>query len=356
MHIARQEIIQAIERNRASLAEAVVARQFELQHDLASRYGEHGWSKCVQDVDYHLLYLAEGGRASSPVLFADYVAWAKVLLNELNIPANDLRISLECLRDTLKVELSSDAQAIVAETVEAGLMQLAQPSESGSFLLQGAPLHTLARDYLQALLHGDRRAASQMVLAAVQQGTPVKDIYLHVFQPSQHEIGRLWQTNQISVAQEHYCTAATQLVMSQLYPYVFAGEKIGRRLIACCVGGELHEIGIRMVADFFEMEGWDTYYLGANTPTDSILRSIAERQVDILAISATMTFHIGKVTELIERVQSSQVGKAIKILVGGYPFNISRGLWQQAGADGYAVDAAGAIFEANRLITAQRGP
>jgi methanogenic corrinoid protein MtbC1 len=27
---------------------------------------------------------------------------------------------------------------------------------------------------------------------------------------------------------------------------------------------------MRMVADFMEMEGWDTYYLGANTPTESV--------------------------------------------------------------------------------------
>ena len=113
-----------------------------------------------------------------------------------------------------------------------------------------------------------------MILQAVEQGSPVKDIYQRVFQPTQHEIGRLWQTNQISVAQEHYCTAATQLAMAQLYPYTFSAERSGRRLVAACVSGELHEIGARIVADLFEMAGWDTYYLGANTPTRSAWRTI----------------------------------------------------------------------------------
>jgi len=57
--------------------------------------------------------------------------------------------------------------------------------------------------------------------------------------------------NEVSVAQEHYCTAATQLIMSQLYPHIFAGEKTERTLIATCVAGDLHEIGIRMVSDLF---------------------------------------------------------------------------------------------------------
>ena len=46
-------------------------------------------------------------------------------------------------------------------------------------------------------------------------------------------------------------------------------------MVATCIGGELHEIGIRMVADFFEMEGWDTYYLGANTPADAVVAELS---------------------------------------------------------------------------------
>ena len=63
------------------------------------------------------------------------------------------------------------------------------------------------------------------------------------------EVGRLWQMNRLSVAQEHYVTAATQLIMSQLYPLVFRTARRDRRIVAACVGGELHELGVRMVAD-----------------------------------------------------------------------------------------------------------
>lgn len=350
MKAEHREILQAIDEHRKALAEEAVSRHYELQPELAVRYGPGGRAKCLQDLDYHLLYLAEAIGASSPSLFADYVEWAKVLLAGFNIPENDLAVNLNCLQEALQKKVSADAGRIVKDYIEEGTAKLAQPLKSDSFIKEDSPLHFLAQDYLQALLRSDRRAASQMVIEAVQQGTSVKDIYLHVFQPSQQEIGRLWQTNQISVAQEHYCTAATQLVMSQLYPYIFAGDKIGRRLVASCVGGELHEIGIRMVADFFEMEGWDTYYLGANTPAESILQSIEERQADVLAFSATMTFHLSKVSQLIDKVRASEVSRDMKILVGGYPFNVSPGLWQQVGADGYAADAQQAIDEANRLL------
>ena len=204
------------------------------------------------------------------------------------------------------------------------------------------------------------RDGSRLILDALERGDAIQDIYLHVFQPVQREVGRLWQTNQVHVAQEHYITAATQLIMSQLYPYVFGAKRRGRRVVAACVGGELHEIGMRMVADFFEMEGWDTYYLGANTPKRAILHAIDEQQPDVLALSATMTFHISDVTGLIARVRahtraqtSSRAAARPYILVGGYPFVLSPDLWERVGADGYARDAQEAVAVANQWMDGQ---
>jgi MerR family transcriptional regulator, light-induced transcriptional regulator len=216
---------------------------------------------------------------------------------------------------------------------------------------EAQPLGLLASQYLKALLRAERQPAHQLILEAVAAGTSVKDIYLHVFQRTQHEIGRLWQLNQITVAQEHYCTAATQLIMSQLYPHIFSTERNNRRLVTTCVSDELHEIGLRIVSDFFEMEGWDTFYLGANTPTRSIIQMIADHQPDLLAISATMTFHVQRVAELIAAVRSSEAGRKLKIMVGGYPFNIEPDLWRQVGADASAPDALAAVAIANQLVT-----
>ncbi len=190
-------------------------------------------------------------------------------------------------------------------TLPTSLEKLEQTSPTlPTYLESDAPLTDLAQDYLRLLLQGERRLASSLILDAVEAGARVKDIYVHVFQRTQREIGRLWQMNRLTVAQEHYCTAATQLIMSQLYPQVFAAERIGHRAVVACVGGELHELGARMVADFFEMEGWDAYYLGANTPADSVLRTLEEREAEVLAISATMTFHVSAVADLVAQVRA----------------------------------------------------
>jgi methanogenic corrinoid protein MtbC1 len=340
---------QAIHNQRQMLAEAIVTRQYELQPEIWQPYGDAGREKSVRDVMYHLSYLAEAMAASDPLLFTDYVAWVKVLFVGLNFPDQVLATTLRCIRHVLQEMLPEELKAIADEYIGAGLRQLPQtPSVLPTFIRQDAPWADLATGYLNALLRGERHVASRLILDAVDQGVSIKDIYLYVFQPSQHEIGRLWQLNRVSVAQEHYCTAATQLIMSQLYPHIFATERIGRRLVTTCVGDELHEIGIRMVADFFEMEGWDTYYLGANTPMESIVRTITERDADILGVSATITFPVSAVADLIANVRASE---AAKILVGGYPFNVALDLWRKVGADGCAHDAQEAVELANRLVT-----
>lgn len=348
-----QSTSQTLRTNQGALALAIVSRHYGLQPAEWQAYGNTGRQKSLRDASYHLDYLSEAIANDAPALFADYVAWVKALFIGLNLPADTLQKTLDCTRLVAGEQLPPDQAALVEEYVAIGLTRLHDaPAAPPLFVTDNLPLGGLAKDYLDALLCGDRQSASQLILTAVARGVTVKDVYLHVFQRTQYEIGRLWQINRISVAQEHFCTAATQLIMSQLYPHIFRTERVGRRLVATCVGGELHEIGVRMVADFFEMAGWDTYYLGANMPAASVIQALAERRAQVLGISATITFHIGEVADMIAKVRASEVGQHVKILVGGYPFNVSQELWRSVNADGFGTDAQQAIAVANELVHA----
>jgi MerR family transcriptional regulator, light-induced transcriptional regulator len=352
MSTLNEQIAQILDDQRDSLAKAIVDQHYTEQPELAERYGEKGRIKCLADAHYHLTYLSQAIAAVHPSLFSNYVAWAKVLLTGIGIPSEDLAHNLQIVRQVLKTQLSEEeGHTLIDDYINEGLTQLPDlPSKISPFIDEAEPHAELAEQYLQILLRGERHLASPLILNAVESGISVKDIYLHVFQRSQYEIGRLWQMNEISVAQEHYCTAATQLIMSQLYAYIFSTQRLNHALVATCVGGDLHEIGIRMVADFFEMAGWDTYYLGANTPSSSILQELKTRNAEVLAISATMTFHVRAVKELITAIRANPAFQNVKILVGGYPFNIEPTLWKEIGSDGYAKNADEAIHLANNLL------
>lgn len=342
---------EAVLSQRTGIAAALVEREFARRPELADRYGTIGPEKVLPEVGHDLSFLAQALALNSQAVFVDYIACVKVMLAQRKVLASDLAFHLECLAEVLRERLPAESGALAAGFVMAAVQAMpGMPEDLPTFLHEGAPLSPLAHQYLEALRRGERHLASQLVLAAVTAGTPVKEIYLNVFQPAQYEIGRLWQTNRITVAQEHYCTAATQLIMSQLYPQIFATAKNGRTLVATCVAGDLHEIGVRMVADFFEMEGWNTFYLGANTPHPSVVATMVERSADVLAISATISYHVDAVRDLIHAVRQHPATGHVKILVGGYPFNRDAELWRKIGADGSALDAQRAIMLADQIV------
>jgi len=341
MSQAGEKIRDAIESRRDVLAKAIVEQEWKSRPDLERRYGATGYSKCLEDANFHLRYLSEAIEASEPKLFVDYIAWAKVMLASRNVPSEDLANHLQVVREVVADALPSEMREVIRGYINTALSHLPQyPAHVLSFFEAGEPMAEIAKSYLAALLRYERHAAIQLILDAVDAGTSVKDIYCHVFEPCQREIGRLWQVNMASVAQEHYCTASTQLAMALLYPRMFAQKrtKIGT-LVAACVPGELHEIGSRLVCDLLEMEGWDTVYLGASVPVTALLDTVKARHADILAISASMTFHINAVRQLILALRGSNIVPLPKILVGGYAFRLAPELWRDVGADGHAKDS-----------------
>lgn len=343
-------ISEELDRRREALAEAIVQRYIDEHPEQTHYSAKQNRAKCVQDAQYHITYLSQATAVQSAVLFHDYIDWAKTLFEGLSIPIEHMRSTLHIMVQVIESQCSRATAQLCTQYITQAIALLCDEStEADSFLRSDLPLQALAQQYLAVVLAGNRALANELVMDAVKDGTAVADIYMQVFQPCQREVGRLWQANQISVGQEHFCTAITQWVMSQLYPYILNKNRSGKQLVATCVGGELHELGVRMVADFFEMGGWDTYYLGANVPSSSVRKALQDHQAHVLGISATITMHIQQVRELIEEIRNDEQCASVIIIVGGYPFNIEPNLWKSVGADGYALDAPHSVRLAEQL-------
>lgn len=334
-----------------ALADAVVACEFARNRTLRARYGATGRIKSRQDAAYHLSFLADAVDANSPALFNDYIGWVKVLLQQHGVRSEDLDSHLGCMADVVREQMPPPVAASAVAMIEGARAALsAMPSTTPSFLDPGQPLAPLAHDYVHALLGGYRQAAGRLVFDAAERGEPIRRLYLQVFQPALREIGRLWQMKKISVSQEHFCSAATQVVMSQLLPRAFAAERRGRGVVIACVSGDLHDVGARMVGDFFEMAGWDAYFCGANTPHDAVVQAVAERTADVLAVSATMGYHLHAVQDLIGLVRADPRCARLRIMVGGHPFAVDPALWRTVGSDGTAADADAAVALADHWM------
>jgi methanogenic corrinoid protein MtbC1 len=335
-------------RDRAgALAEAVVAREFSRFPRMRARYGTTGRAQLRQDVVHAFSYLADSVDVGSPALFNDYVAWARLLGPDPDEHGEDLENRLLCMGDVVREQMPPRVAAPTVALLEGTRAALpAMPSTSVSFLDAKERLSPLADAYVGELLGGYRQAAARLLFDAAGRGEPIRELYLRVLQPALREIGRLWQLNSITSAQEHFCSAATQVLMSQLVSQARTEERCGRSVVVVCVSGDRHEVGARMVADFFEMAGWDAYFCGANTPHAAAVKAVVDRAADVLAISATMGYRVHAVQDLITAARAEPGCAGLRILVGGHPFNVDQALWRTVGADGTAADAEGAVARA----------
>jgi methanogenic corrinoid protein MtbC1 len=201
----------------------------------------------------------------------------------------------------------------------------------------------------RALVQGQRKAALSLVNEALNNGAPLLDVYVDVLQAAQFEIGRLWETNVITVAQEHMATAITQYVMAQLYPRTGRPVTPKGNIIVTGVEGEYHHIGPNIIADVLEADGWDVRFLGANVPHSGILRLIEEHQASIAGISVTMLSNIPQLIRLLESIDHTFGKSKVRTLVGGAGFRSNPELWKEIGADGFAADARHALSVVNTM-------
>jgi len=304
--------------------------------------------------------LEESLAIDNPAFIIDHARWAAVHLTALNFPKSQVSDLIVVMGEVAKKELPPDfrvrAGTFIAETLAS--LKTASP-EVPSFITADNPVADTARSFLSAVLAADRVEAERILADTVSSGIPVKEIYLHIFQPVLQETGRLWQVQQVSIAQEHSVTASVETLMARLHDrasFSGRGKKRGRgtTVIAAGVGAELHDIGIHMVADFLKMDGWDTYYTGANTPARSILEVAQARKPDVIALSTTMSRYLPDVEYLIRSLRADRATSGAKIIVGGYPFRIVPDLWKQIGADAFAGTADEAVAVADRLVPVSR--
>ncbi len=169
--------------------------------------------------------------------------------------------------------------------------------------------------YLASLLAADRQSCFAIFQQCLDSEMPLRDLYVNVVQRSLYEIGDLWMRGEVSLAVEHLATAITESVLGIACPRLFAGKRLGKLALVACVPNDHHRIGGRIVADYFELSNWRSYFLGANTPVSEMLSVMEQRQPDVLVLSATASFNFGAVVAAAAEIR--EAFPSLPILAGG---------------------------------------
>lgn len=204
----------------------------------------------------------------------------------------------------------------------------------------------------EALLAGDRRQAAAIIDACLLDGRGLVGAEMHVIQPALYRIGRKWQNNQVSVAQEHLATAIAQSVMALGLMKSQPEPANGRKVPLACVEGNHHAVGLQLVADSFQLSGWEVQYLGANVPTAALVQQVTAWTPHLVGLSIAFAYQLSEVRNAINLLREALGVARPPVIVGGLAINAFRTLVDHLGAEGSSLDAISAVATGTGLIRA----
>jgi diguanylate cyclase (GGDEF)-like protein len=176
----------------------------------------------------------------------------------------------------------------------------------------GAP----AAAYAGALRAGDSSAAAGVLVEALHAGLAGVRLLDRIVAPALHEIGRLWERGEITVADEHLATAITHRGLALVYPELLSALPGSQpRVLLAGVQGERHALGLRIVADVLEGAGHDVLYLGADVPRAALLDAVLRHAPAAVGLAATLSASAEPLAEAIDDLHGLDTGALL--LIGG---------------------------------------
>lgn len=326
---------QALEQFRVQAVDEITAAIYERMAGRLEPFGERGREYCRDDLQHHLDYIAGSLIAGEPALFGQYVAWLDELLIARGIPADSLSLSVDLLRGFFRGRLPAAQLAMVEAVLDGGQRALKQPLAPDRRV--GSPIdptvcHPCTETLAESLTRGDQHRCDQIV-AAVTAEQGYVEMAVNLIQPALYRIGRGWQARKVSVAQEHLATALAQRLLVRQFVETTPATRNGRKALFACVPSNQHALGLRIVADAFELDGWEVDYLGADTPTDSLIERILEVQPELVGLSIALIKQLPILTEVVHRIRSACGDDAPRLIAGGGGLDALPNLAQRLGLD-----------------------
>jgi len=190
--------------------------------------------------------------------------------------------------------------------------------------------------YVDHLLVGDLDGARHQVEALLARYSP-QQIILDILAPAQAEIGRRWEDNQCSVADEHVATSITDAVLAQVGAAI-PPPTTDATIAVSCVEGDWHVVPARMAAELLRTEGYRVRFLGGSLPADHMERYLADLQPAAVCLSCSLPLFLPGALRSVEAAH--RVG--IPVMAGGRGFGRDEHAALRVGADAWARSMMGA--------------
>lgn len=166
----------------------------------------------------------------------------------------------------------------------------------------------------------------------------IVDLYEKVLTPAMNNIVCSIDNKKLCIWKEHVRSSIIRSVIECCYPYVIKERDLNNpsdkkgKAVVLCPDGEYHEIGARLVSDFFTICGFDSIFVGSSTPKEELINILDVLNPKCISLSVTNYYNLVSAKKTIGEIRKVPV-KDLKIIVGGNAFLRNPAAYKEIGAD-----------------------
>ena len=211
---------------------------------------------------------------------------------------------------------------------------------------------TLDQRLAAYIIEGSKEGLIPDLNEALQLAKPL-DIINGPLMSGMDEVGRLFNNNELIVAEVLQSAEVMKAAVSHLEPYMEKSESsVKGKVMLATVKGDVHDIGKNLVEIILANNGYQIVNLGIKVPPDQLVEAYKREQPDMIGLSGLLVKSAQQMVTTAQDLQTA--GVTVPILVGGAAltrkFTKNRIAPEYDGLVLYARDAMDGLDIANKLM------
>ncbi len=207
----------------------------------------------------------------------------------------------------------------------------------------------ILQEITKAVYDGEEQTTVELVKKALAEGLKAQVIVDQGLVKGLHECGAGYEAGEKFIPEMLMAAEAMKASMAILKPHLVVGETVaGAKVVLATVEGDVHDIGLELVATMLGSAGFEVNFMGPDVETSRIINAVKEDKPQLLGLSALLTNTMDVMPVIIKQLEKEGLRNSLKVIIGGAP--VSQDFANLIGADGFAYDAAAAVPVAKKLV------
>ena len=203
-----------------------------------------------------------------------------------------------------------------------------------------------------AILNFDRDTTCDLLRRALEEKMDPIDLMENGLTAAMAKIGDKFAKGEIFLPELMIGAEAMKAGMEVVKPAIEASQQTEKKekktIVVGTVKGDIHDIGLEIVALILDTGGYRVINLGVDISAERFVEAAKENNAVAVGMSALLTTTIPQMGAVVKALTEAGIRENVKVMVGGS--SVSKEYADQIGADAYGVDAVDGLRQMDQLL------